>query len=227
MKLTVLKISVVALAILAIVEAAILLGLHAPFIPQTEDQDAGATKFEVLDDPRSRASMLTPNGSPLGSLSSPRVSGAASVDPFAEIERMRREMDEQMREMMQHARAGTGTGIVTTLPTTLQHEVSAISLKEKDDRYVCSLRANGVDEDSVHITVEGNALTISGKRTLEQTQEHQGRIVAHVRSTEQFARSTELPGPVKASCMRTSLDDGVLTIELPKASGASEMVPLD
>jgi HSP20 family protein len=129
--------------------------------------------------------------------------------------------------MMQHARAGGGTGMVMAFPNSIRQEVSDISLKEKDDRYVCALRVDGVEEESVHITVEGKTLTISGKRTLEETQEHQGRVIAHLRSTEQFSRSTGLPGPVKASCMRTSLDDGVLTIELPKASDASEMVPLD
>jgi HSP20 family protein len=139
---------------------------------------------------------------------------------------MRRQMDDHMREAMQQVQSGGGGGMVVSIPADLNQEVSPIAVEEKDDRYVCTLGIQGVDEDSIEVTVQGIALTISGKRTSESTQEREGRIIAHMRQTEHFSRSTALPGPVKDSCMRTTFKDGVLTVDLPKGVQAPEPLPL-
>ena len=123
-------------------------------------------------------------------------------------------MQEAMRRMQS---AGSGTGIVLSVPADSATAVSEIALTEEDDRYLCILRAEGVDEESIRIMVEAGALSVTGRRTLEQTQTHQGKIVAHVRQTEQFTRSAALPGPVDPACIRTKFSDGLLTIDVPKA----------
>lgn len=203
---------VVVLAVVALVEGALLLGLYRP----AAGKDNETPSFELLSEPVTSSRMTSANASPAPSVSPFNAGPVRAADPFAELDRMRREMDARMQELMQRFQAGSTTSFVVSTPMGTA-AVSDIALAETDDAYVCTLHVEGVDEDSIELMVEDDVLSVSGNRTMEQTQEHQGRVVAHVRHTERFTRSVALPGPVDAPCIKTSFKDGVLTINVPKA----------
>lgn len=202
---------VVILAVIAVIEGAVLLGLHRP---ATGTNVADGSSFQAIDDP---GWVSQPPSTPPSVANQATGSTGRAFDPFAEMERMRREMDARMQAAMRRLENGTSQAHFTlAMPQTGVAPISDIVLEDNPDLIVCTLRIDGVNEDSVRVLVEGATLGITGSRSIEQTQEHQGRIIAHVHRTEQFTRSVALPSPVDPACIRTSYTDGVLTVSLPK-----------
>ena len=68
---------------------------------------------------------------------------------------------------------------------------------------------------------EGRLLTISGDRTTVEETKDNDKVVRSERSMAQFVRTVELPGPVKADAVDAKYDNGVLTLNLPKADQAA------
>lgn len=213
---------IVVLAVIAVVEAAMLFGLHQPA------KSNEARSFALLGEPATNSRMSSSQAIP--SLVSPAPGSPTSpvaIDPFAELERMRREMDARMQEAMRQMQAGaSGSSIMLSTPGDSPQTVSDIAMVDDGDRYVCTIRIEGVDDDSIRVTVEDDVLSVSGKHTTEQTREHQGKIIAHLQHTEQFTRSVQLPGPVEPTCIKTSFKDGVLTVDVPKPKPMSPTTPL-
>lgn len=204
---------IVVVAIVAVVEGVLLLGLHRP----SQTADDGPAQFQLLESPFTTSRMASSKASSSSTPSPPAAGTVRSDDPFAELDRIRREMDARMQETMQRIQAGhAGSGIVLSVPGNTQ-SISDFAVEEQPNRYICTIEIQGVDEDSIGVMVEDNILSVSGKRTVEQTHEQQGKIVAHIRQTERFTRPIPLPGPVEAPCIRTSFKDGVLTIDAPKS----------
>lgn len=73
----------------------------------------------------------------------------------------------------------------------------------------------GVDRDSLEVNVEGNLLTITGKRDAPQT----GEDVTWYRNERfagEFTRSLSLPETVDPDQVEATLKNGVLTVQLRK-----------
>lgn len=87
----------------------------------------------------------------------------------------------------------------------------------KDTRSAYVLRADlpGVKEDDLEVQVNGNLLTISGKRDEEQRQEGD-RFYAMERSHGVFTRSFALPDGVDHDGISAEMKDGVLAVQIPK-----------
>jgi HSP20 family protein len=211
------KIALAALAVIAVVEGGLLLGLHRPYpakgkLPEPEE-------FMVLD-------QLPPSQPGAGQPIYPGGGGTAvGWDPFAEIGRMRQEMDAMLEQARAQLQSGASRGNATMFTFSNRDTVAAMEIVEEEDHYRCTLDMAGADENSIHIIVEGDLLSVKGSRTVEQNHEQQGRIVARLQHTEHFTRSVHVPGPVEAATLQTRYEDGVLTILLPKAAtpGASPL----
>lgn len=78
------------------------------------------------------------------------------------------------------------------------------------------LRADlpGVDPDDVELEVQGQALTLSAKRTLMPPEGH--RVHLDERRPFEFSRSVKLPASVDADKVKATFDHGVLTVRLGK-----------
>ena len=78
------------------------------------------------------------------------------------------------------------------------------------------LRADlpGVDPADVELEVQGQALTLSAKRTLTPPQEH--RVHLDERRPFEFSRSVKLPASVDADKVKATFAHGVLTVRLGK-----------
>lgn len=95
----------------------------------------------------------------------------------------------------------------------------AVDVKEDADAYVVQLEAPGVARDDIEITLQDNALVIRGvKKQTKEKREGQFRRVE--RSYGSFSRSLSLPRSVAAKEVSANLEDGVLTVRLPKSEDA-------
>jgi HSP20 family protein len=92
-----------------------------------------------------------------------------------------------------------------------------MDVKEDRTQYIILVNLPGADENDISVSVDGRRLTIKGKRkSQKQNRSSNGNIVFSERRTGNFRRSITLPEPVIESGMRTKVENGVLTIIIPK-----------
>jgi len=89
-----------------------------------------------------------------------------------------------------------------------------MDLYEKDGKYYLTAELPGVQKDGISITVEGDVVTLSGKK--ESTKEEKGANYYFSESRQgSFSRSFRLPVKVDEKAVDARFKDGVLTLELP------------
>ena len=86
-----------------------------------------------------------------------------------------------------------------------------------DDGYQVTVDIPGVDKDNIDLSYDQDVLSIKAKRdsTLDQKDE-QNNVIASERSYGEYVRNYRLPD-VSADKISAKAEDGVLTIDLPKA----------
>ncbi|MBM3324834.1 MAG: Hsp20/alpha crystallin family protein [Calditrichaeota bacterium] len=95
----------------------------------------------------------------------------------------------------------------------------AVDIAENDDNYQIVAELPGIRMDEVKISLENNVLTIRGEKRHEVT-ENKRNYRRIERCYGQFQRSFTLPSSVNAEEVKAEMDNGVLTITLPKAEEA-------
>ena len=88
---------------------------------------------------------------------------------------------------------------------------------EDDDRLVVRLEVPGLDKEDIDIEVSDDALVIKGEKRFEQ-ESTEGRWRVMQCAYGSFRRVVPLSAPVKADKAHAAYKDGVLRVELPKAS---------
>jgi HSP20 family protein len=88
------------------------------------------------------------------------------------------------------------------------------SVVEDGDAYLLKVEMPGVNKEGLEISVENNELTITGRRDLAQIE---GTLIHRESRTEDFRRVFELDPSVDTSKISARIDQGFLTLTLPKA----------
>ena len=97
-----------------------------------------------------------------------------------------------------------------------------VDLHETPDRYVLTAELSGLSRDDVQIQVQDGKLFLRGRRpagtvTCEQYQRVE-------RGHGQFSRTFALPEAVDVDAIQADLEDGILTIWIPKASPSERRI---
>lgn len=87
-------------------------------------------------------------------------------------------------------------------------------LEETDDAYLVEVELPGVKRDDVSVELSGRRLVVSGER---KERERAGVLRRRTRAVGQFRHEVLLPGEVDAEGVSASLEEGVLTVRVPKA----------
>lgn len=95
----------------------------------------------------------------------------------------------------------------------------SVEVRETADALLFKMDVPGVRQEDVEVSMSGNRLTVSGKREEEQRRE-EDRYFMYERSYGTFTRSFTLPDNVDANNVRADLREGVLTLSIPKKTGA-------
>jgi len=88
------------------------------------------------------------------------------------------------------------------------------SVVEDGDAYLLKVEMPGVNKEGLEISVENNELTITGRRGLAQIE---GTLIHRESRTEDFRRVFELDPSIDTSKISARIDQGFLTLTLPKA----------
>jgi HSP20 family protein len=133
-------------------------------------------------------------------------------DPYREIERMQREMERAF---------GHPYGPYNR-PDFRRHFRADIiepkmDVREDNKQYTVLVNIPGADAKSLSADLDGQRLTVSGKQEYEkQDRDASGQIIFSERRSGRFQRSITLREPVEQKGMKTKINNGVLTIIIPK-----------
>jgi HSP20 family protein len=94
----------------------------------------------------------------------------------------------------------------------------AINVKETDKVYVVELAAPGMKKEdfNVHINDEGNLIIKMEKKNENKEEDKSARYLRREFSYSKFEQTLLLPDDVKREDIKAHVENGVLTVELPK-----------
>ena len=94
----------------------------------------------------------------------------------------------------------------------------AINVKESDKAYTVELAAPGMKKEdfNVHINDEGNLIIKMESKQEHKDEDKDTRYLRREFSYSKFEQTLILPDDVKKEDIKARVDNGVLTVELPK-----------
>jgi HSP20 family protein len=129
-------------------------------------------------------------------------------DPFREVITLREAMDRLFEEsFVRPTMAPRGVG------STL-----AVDVWETSDAFVVSASVPGLKPEDLNIYVVGNTVTLSGE--IEEEAKEEGSYIHRERRLGPFTRTLTLSTPLNPDKAEAIIENGVLTLTLPKAEAA-------
>ena len=97
---------------------------------------------------------------------------------------------------------------------TEQFVAPMASVMEENDGYTLRVEMPAVNKEGLEISMENNELTIIGRRSLPTVD---GTLLHREMRRENFRRVFELDPSIDAEKISAKMDQGILTLRLPKA----------
>lgn len=130
-------------------------------------------------------------------------------EPFREMRRIHDMLDRVMDEGM----TGRGDG-------NWFEGLAPIDVYQTDDDVVIEASMPGVKPEDIEVSVTGDTLTLRGEVREEKDVETERDYHVRERRYRRFARSLTLPSTVDANKAEATMDNGILTLSIPKAEAA-------
>ena len=131
--------------------------------------------------------------------------------PFTEIETIREQLDKVFDQL------------ATTRDNSEATWMPALELVDAGDNFVLKAQLPGIDPKDVDVQVTREAISISGKRRYENTDEKSGYVRSEFRYGK-FHRVLPLPAHIQNDSVQAEYKDGILTLTLPKVTEARNKV---
>lgn len=96
-----------------------------------------------------------------------------------------------------------------------------MDVKEADGKYMVKAEIPGVNKDDIHVTVDGNMVSISAEVKQEKEEKEGERVIRSERSYGMASRSFTLADEVDQSKVEAKYNNGVLELTLPKKPGST------
>ena len=130
----------------------------------------------------------------------------AAWEPFREFDELQR----RTAELMESVWSGIGGG-------EDQPWIPSVDFEETDDAWIVEAEVPGVRRDDVNVELRDSELVISGEI---KERERTGILRRRTRRTGRFEYRVVLPGQPEPDAVEATLDDGVLTVPVPKPEQA-------
>lgn len=96
-----------------------------------------------------------------------------------------------------------------------------LDVKENGQAYTVHAEIPGVDKDDIHVSIEGNVVTLSAEIRQQDSQTKDDKMLRSERYFGSVARGLQLPQDIDAAEAKAKYDNGVLTLTLPKKQAHS------
>jgi HSP20 family protein len=105
-------------------------------------------------------------------------------------------------------------------PTAFEGEFGlALDVEAKNDEFIVRANVPGLKPEDLNIEILDNTVTVRGEFKDEKKDEGKNYLMME-RRYGQFSRSVTLPAPVVANKAEATVENGILTLRLPKADEA-------
>jgi HSP20 family protein len=94
-------------------------------------------------------------------------------------------------------------------------------VSEDDKAYTLKAEIPGVKKEDIHITIDGNRVSISAETKKESEEREGAKVIRSERYYGKVYRSMTLDSDVDQDTADAQYNDGVLTLKLPKKAGAA------
>ena len=91
-----------------------------------------------------------------------------------------------------------------------------MDVTETDGGYLVHADLPGIDKEAVKIQIDGPRVTISAETRKTDEKSEGGKVIYRERSASQFYRSFELPADIDSATAEAKLENGVLSLTLPR-----------
>ena len=152
-------------------------------------------------------------GSSTQQVSPSKQAAAQSVNPFQDMLRLQREMDQLVSDQ---------PSVWSSFPwdRALKDETFLqqpdMDLHEQSGAYVVKMDLPGMDKSNINIEVNDNVLTVSAENRQSTEKKDGDKVLMQERSDGYISRSVMLPKAVDQANVTAEYKDGVLNITLPK-----------
>ena len=131
-------------------------------------------------------------------------------NPFEDIERLFRRMSEQFGETTEHWPTADPMGVLSRESTAMP-----VDLVENEDEFVLTVDLPGHTREDVSIRVNDRRVRIEAERTGSEDTESSS-VIRKERHHQTTRRSVRLPEPVETGDITATMQNGVLTVTLPR-----------
>src|SRR6476469_4071412 len=131
--------------------------------------------------------------------------------PFTEIETLRQQLD----KVFDQRAATRDNSEAAWMP--------ALELVDAGDNFVLKAQLPGIDPKDIDVQLTREAISISGERRYENTDEKSGYLRSEFRYGK-FHRVLPLPALIQTDSVQAEYQDGILTLTLPKVTEARNKV---
>jgi HSP20 family protein len=127
--------------------------------------------------------------------------------PFDGVLSIPRDLDRWMDETLSSLAWNRGENLRSWFPAT--------DVSETPEQLILRLEVPGLSREQIKISVENNVLTVRGEKQPDAAAENES-FYRNERSYGAFERSFSLPAHADFEHIRATIDNGVLTIQLPR-----------
>ncbi len=132
------------------------------------------------------------------------IPGSTRWDPFEEIRKTQERLNLLFEDFMPMKKWGDGNVFTP-----------AIDIKEEENKLLVTTDLPGINKEDIEINLKEDMLEIRAKTGKEKETEEEGYIRKE-REYTHFYRAVRLPSSVKEDGSTAKIENGVLTITLPK-----------
>ncbi|RKD97891.1 Hsp20/alpha crystallin family protein [Halopiger aswanensis] len=153
-------------------------------------------------------------------------------DPFDSItelfERLSRQLETAARSWDAEMDVRDGGG--SRFDFSMTHSSPSLDLADEGEEFVVTVDVPGYDTEDLEIRLSGETLSIRGEREHEAERggdgEHE-QYIRRERAVQSFNRRVQLPDSVEADDVSATVNNGILTVQLPKREPADESTSID
>jgi HSP20 family protein len=142
------------------------------------------------------------------------VPAAFVWNPFRELARIEQELNKVFNELVP-------TKAVSEVPQ-VQGWTPRVDVYEKDNKIVIEAEIPGAKKEDIEVKIRDNAVVIKGEVKKEEEKKEENYYRSE-RFYGVFERVIPLPAEVKAEEAKASFENGILKLEIPKATAEKEV----
>jgi len=106
-------------------------------------------------------------------------------------------------------------------PGEMDHQ--GLNVYETEQEVVIEAAVPGIPEDQVEVTIEGDLITIRGEAE-EKEEDEKKKTYYRKMEKKSFCYTTSSPRPIEADKAEAVIEDGMVTVRIPKVKAARPAV---